>query len=151
MFPVCLLHARCGAHPGSLLSRWSDFHRQLTNIRQNESYLVSQCSFQTVTSFCAGSISLYIIINFHYFLTSSCVSSLRMQLSGQGLSERTKGYRDVKKHRHEGSSNLISLQGACRIMNAYAEDSQLTGRKLNEHIYVINKILYGLDVIHGKA
>lgn len=36
-------------------------------------------------------------------------------------------------------------------MNAYAEDSQLTGRKLNKNIYVINKILYGLDVIHGKA
>ena len=36
-------------------------------------------------------------------------------------------------------------------MNAYAEDSQLRGRKLNKHIYVINKILYGLDVIHRKA
>lgn len=36
-------------------------------------------------------------------------------------------------------------------MNAYAEDGQLTGRKLNKHIYVSNKILYRLDVIRRKA
>lgn len=99
---------------------------------------------------CCG-ISLYIIINLLYFLASSWLSSLRSRRSQVKENQRTKGYRDEKRHRCQGSSNLISLQRACKIMNAYAEDGQLTGRKLNKHIYVSNKILYRLDVIRRKA
>lgn len=76
-FPrICCVRG-VGARAGCLLSRWNDFHRHLTNKGRNDSYPVSQCSFHAVIYFCTGSTSLYIIINLHYFLLSSCLSSLR--------------------------------------------------------------------------
>lgn len=53
-------------------------------------------------------------------------------------------------HKPQGSSNLTYLEVAFEIMDAYAENSQLTGRKLNKHVYVTNKIVYELGVIQGK-